>query len=94
MGCPVILEERQAFRASPRTDAFRNLCSCQCLENPNERRNPVSAGTTKHPFRLDDDLWKACVRKSNRTGKPISEVVRERLEEWITEDDTRNGVDH
>lgn len=54
----------------------------------------MSAGTTKHPFRLADDLWAACIEKSKRTGKPVSDVVRERLEQWITEDDTPNGDDH
>lgn len=48
----------------------------------------MSTGTTKHPFRLDDDLWAACLAKSRRTGTTVVDVVRQRLEEWVNEEDT------
>lgn len=51
----------------------------------------MSKGTTPRAIRLDNDLWRAAIAKSKRTGTPVSDVVRERLEQWITEDDTPNG---
>jgi predicted DNA binding CopG/RHH family protein len=40
----------------------------------------------KLAVRLPDELHKAAKIKAAVTGKPIAEVVREALEEWVGED--------
>jgi predicted DNA-binding protein len=47
----------------------------------------VSAGTKIFTVRLSEDLRKACREKSERTGRDLASVIRERLEEWVNEPD-------
>jgi len=50
--------------------------------SPNQPR----PGTSRHNFRLDDTLWQAASAKAEAEGTNVSRLVREFLEQYVTED--------
>lgn len=51
----------------------------------------MSAGTKPRAIRLDNDLWRACQAKAERTGITVTSVIRERLAAWVDEDEAESG---
>jgi hypothetical protein len=43
----------------------------------------VSAGTTPRAIRIPDALWAAALALAQEQDTTVSEVVRERLQEWV-----------
>ena len=43
----------------------------------------MSAGTTKRPVRIPDELWNAVRSKAEDQGTNASEVIRKLLTEWL-----------
>jgi len=50
--------------------------------SPNQPR----PGTSRHNFRLADTLWQAASAKAAAEGTNVSALVREFLEQYVTED--------
>jgi len=50
--------------------------------SPNQPR----PGTSRHNIRLDDQLWQAASAKADAEGTNVSALVREFLEQYVTED--------
>lgn len=44
----------------------------------------MSRGTTIRPVRISDELWNAAKAKAEAEGTNVSEVVREKLREYVT----------
>lgn len=43
--------------------------------------------TPNRTLRIEDDIWEPAKEKAERMGTNVSAVVREKLVEWLHEDD-------
>ena len=44
----------------------------------------MSKGTTLRAVRVPDELWDAARTRAQEEGRPLSEVIREALAEYVT----------
>jgi hypothetical protein len=52
----------------------------------------MSAGTTRHTIRIDDDLWEQAHAKAAREGTTVSERVREGLRNYVDGPGARHTI--
>ena len=52
----------------------------------------MSAGTTRHTVRIDDDLWNQAQVKAGREGTTVSERVRAGLREYVYGPEDRHTI--
>lgn len=54
----------------------------------------MSAGTPRHTIRVSDDLWNEAHRKAVREGTSVSELIRARLREYVSDPVVSSPVEH
>lgn len=47
-------------------------------------------GTPKRGIRIDDELWNAALASAARRGDNLADILRDRLREYISEEETND----